>query len=45
MIKRVRMMPDGGAQVNSDNPAVTPITAYDDELHIIGRVIWIARRV
>ena len=45
MIKRVRVLPDGGVQVNSDNPAVTPITAYDGELHIIGRVIWIGRRV
>lgn len=45
MIKRVRRMPDGGYQINSDNSAVTPITAYDDEMHIIGRVIWIGRRV
>jgi phage repressor protein C with HTH and peptisase S24 domain len=45
MIKRVRLLPDGGVQVNSDNPAVTPITAYDGELHIVGRVIWIGRRV
>lgn len=45
MIKRVRLLPDGGAQINSDNPAVTPITAYDDEMHVIGRVIWIGRRV
>lgn len=45
MIKRVRILPDGSAQINSDNPAVTPITAHDDEMHVIGRVIWIARRV
>jgi phage repressor protein C with HTH and peptisase S24 domain len=45
MIKRVRLLPDGGVQVNSDNPAVTPIIAYDGELHVIGRVIWIGRRV
>ena len=45
MIKRVRVLPDGGVQVNSDNPAVTSITAYDGELHVVGRVIWIGRRV
>jgi phage repressor protein C with HTH and peptisase S24 domain len=45
MIKRCRVLPDGGVQVNSDNPAVTPITAYDGELNIVGRVIWIGRRV
>lgn len=44
MIKRVRRLPGGGYQINSDNPAVTPITAYDGELHVIGRVVWIGRR-
>lgn len=45
MIKRVRKLPDGGYQINSDNPSVTPITAYDGELNVIGRVVWIGRRV
>jgi transcriptional regulator with XRE-family HTH domain len=45
MIKRVRKLPDGGYQINSDNPAVTPMTAYDGEMHVVGRVIWIGRRV
>ena len=45
MIKRVRMQPDGGALVISDNPAVQSFTAYDQEVHTIGRVIWIGRRV
>lgn len=45
MIKRVRRLPDGGFQINSDNPAVSPITAYDDEMHVVGRVVWIGRRV
>ena len=45
MIKRVRKLPDGGYQINSDNPNVTPISAYDGELHVVGRVIWIGRRV
>lgn len=45
MIKRVRKLPDGGYQINSDNPAVTAITAYDGEMHVVGRVIWIGRKV
>lgn len=45
MIKRCRVLPDGGVQINSDNPAVSPIVAHDEEMHVIGRVIWIGRRV
>lgn len=45
MIKRVRMQPDGGALIISDNPAVENFTAYDGEVQAIGRVIWIGRRV
>lgn len=45
MIKRVRRLPDGGYQINSDNPNVAPLTAYDGELHVIGRVIWSGRRM
>ncbi len=45
MIKRVRMQPDGGALIISDNPAVENFTAYDGEVQTIGRVIWIGRRV
>lgn len=45
MIKRVRRMPSGGYQIISDNPTVQPFTAHDDEMHVIGRVIWIGRRM
>jgi len=45
MIKRVRRLPSGIFQLNSDNAAVTPIEATEDELFIVGRVIWIGRRV
>jgi hypothetical protein len=41
MIKRVRRLPSGLFQLNSDNPAVTPIEATEDELFVVGRVIWI----
>lgn len=45
MIKRVRMQPDGGALIISDNPAIDNFTAYDGEVQTIGRVIWIGRKV
>ena len=45
MIKRVRKLPDGGYHILSDNPSVLPIKAYDDEMFVIGRVIWIGRRM
>lgn len=45
MIKRVRRLPGGTYQLISDNPNVTPISAFDGEMHVIGRVIWIGRRI
>lgn len=45
MIKRVRRLPGGTYQLNSDNPAVTPIEANDDEMHVVGRVVWVGRRI
>lgn len=44
-IKRVRRLPDGRWQLNSDNHLVTPIELAEDEMHVVGRVIWIGRRV
>jgi phage repressor protein C with HTH and peptisase S24 domain len=44
MVKRLRPMPDGGIKILSDNQSVPPETAYDDELHIIGRVVAIVRK-
>jgi phage repressor protein C with HTH and peptisase S24 domain len=45
MIKRVRALPDGGFAIISDNPAVQSFTAYDGEVQVIGRVVWIGRKV
>jgi phage repressor protein C with HTH and peptisase S24 domain len=45
MIKRVRALPGGQFQINSDNPAVTPIVATEDELTFIGRVVGVIRRI
>lgn len=43
MIKRVRRLPGGNYRVMSDNPSVSPIEATDDEMHVVGRVVWIGR--
>lgn len=45
MIKRLRPMPDGGVKILSDNQLVPPETAYDDEMHVVGRVVAIVRRM
>lgn len=45
MIKRVRRLPSGAYRIMSDNPTVPPIDAVDDEMHVVGRVVWIGRRI
>lgn len=45
MVKRVRKLPRGRLQLNSDNPAVTPLEVAADEVRILGRVVWVGRRV
>jgi len=45
MIKRVRALPDGSYQINSDNHAVSSIQANDDEMVTVGRVVAIIRRI
>lgn len=45
MIKRVRRLPDGSFSLMSDNAAVSDVNAFDDEMHVIGRVIWIGRKM
>lgn len=45
MIKRLRGLPDGTLEINSDNSAVTPIHASDGEAFIVGRVVGIVRRI
>lgn len=44
MVKRLRPTPDG-VKILSDNPAVPPEVAYDGELHILGRVVGIVRKM
>lgn len=45
MIKRLRGLPDGTIEINSDNQHVSPIRATEDEMFIIGRVVGIIRRI
>jgi phage repressor protein C with HTH and peptisase S24 domain len=45
MIKRLRGLPDGSLQINSDNPAVSPIQASEGEAFLIGRVVAVVRRI
>lgn len=45
MIKRVRRTPQGNYLLLSDNPSVPPVDCADEEMHVVGRVIWIGRRI
>ncbi len=45
MIKRVRRLPGGSYQLLSDNLAVPPVECTDGEMHVVGRVVWIGRRI
>jgi len=44
-IKRLRAKPDGGVHLLSDNSLVPHATAYDGELHIMGRVVASVRKM
>lgn len=39
MVKRIYAQPDGSYKLKSDNPAVGPEIAVDDEMFVIGRVV------
>lgn len=45
MIKRLRPLPDGRVEILSDNPVIPPAIAADGEMHVIGRVIAVVRRL
>lgn len=44
-IKRLRPQPDGSVEILSDNPNVPIDRAAEDELHVIGRVVAVVRRI
>jgi len=45
LIKRLRPLPDGSVKIMSDNKLVDPEVAYDQELHVIGKVVAVVRRM
>lgn len=45
MIKRLRPLPDGTVEIHSDNPQVRPMLASDGDLHVIGRVVAVVRKL
>lgn len=45
MIKRLRPMPDGSVKILSDNDRVPAEIAVDGEMHIIGRVVAVIRKL
>lgn len=45
MVKRLRPLPNGTIEVLSDNRVVPPTIATDGELHVIGRVVAVVRKL
>ena len=45
MIKRLRPTRDGGVRIMSDNPHVPEEVAHDGELHLVGRVVAVTRKI
>lgn len=43
MIKRVRRLTGGRIQLLSDNPAVPPLDADEQDIYLVGKVVWSAR--
>lgn len=43
MIKRLRRISGGRMLILSDNAAVPPQEADEDDIHVVGKVVWIAR--
>lgn len=43
--KRLQRLTDGRIRINSDNPLYCSETAYPEEVQILGRVVWIGRKV
>lgn len=45
MIKRVAVLPNGDYELGSDNHRVRPRIVRPDECGVVGRVVWIGRRI
>lgn len=44
-IKRIAKLPDGSYELGSDNHRVRTRVVQADEFHVVGRVVWIGRRI
>lgn len=44
-IRRLRPVPGGGVMIMADNSTIPPVTAYDDEMNIVGRVVAFQRKL
>lgn len=44
-IKRLRALPSGGVEMMADNPHVSNATAFDEEMHVLGRVVATVRKM
>jgi phage repressor protein C with HTH and peptisase S24 domain len=45
MIKRIAKLPNGDFELASDNHRVRSRTVTADEFHVVGRVVWIGRKI
>lgn len=45
MIKRVRVLGTDQYELHSDNPSIRPQPITREELTVVGRVIWVGRRI
>ena len=45
MVKRVRRLPSGTFLLMSDNPSISPIEATEEEINLVGRIVWVGRKI
>jgi len=48
MVKRVRLIREDGRNrylILSDNPVVPPLTADPEDVHVVGKLVWVGRRM
>ena len=45
LIKRVRVVPGNSYELLSDNPTIPPQLVQRDQISVLGRVIWVGRRL
>ncbi len=45
LAKRLQRLTDGRIRIQSDNPLYSPESVYPDEIQILGRIVWIGRKV